>query len=468
MENQLLSPQLPLLTEINMSRILLIKNEDSNLNGFEKRFAGLYYQFSNADNYHDALAIIFSEEIEIDLIVIDSAIKFIDAVELCAILKVKMHNYIPIVMVTYKQEEDLFTKFIDAGGDDIFFYPFQVDLLSNKIVSMIRIKEDINNLAARNKGFDFSNLNKYHYDINNAKIVVISDDLGEKHFIKKNLEPLFDKLYFFEKYDDFLQERMSDVELFIVSTMLASDYGLEVSTKIINNDSLKKKSILVIADINDNQLICRAIQIGAIDYIATPIQTDELISKIKRSICKNIAVDRLHLMIDTNLKLANKDRLTGALNRNALESDMKRIFFSAKANDKNLSVMMFDLDKFKNVNDTYGHLVGDEVLVETSYRITRMLDNASTLYRFGGEEFLVICEDLPEEIVVKTAETIRTGICNNKYKISVAPFHLQCSVSIGLAKLRKEDTDIEQIIKRADDALYVAKDSGRNKVVNNS
>jgi two-component system cell cycle response regulator len=449
-----------------MSRILFISDIKTNATLFEKKFAGLYYQFTRADNYHDALSIASGQDISIDLIVIDKAINCIDAIELCKIIKLKINNYIPIVIIAYEKEENLYSEVINNGGEDVFFYPFDVEILSNKIVNIIRKKELINDLATRSKNFDFNKLNYYKYPTSDKNLVLISDDQAETYFINKIIKKTYNKIYCFNSYEDLLSANLTEeVELFIVSTMFASKYGLDTCSKIINNSDFKSKPVIVIIDQDDKELLNQALQVGALDFLYSPINQDELEAKLKRILNKNIAEKNLYGTIESRINLAGKDNLTGLPNRHSLEQSLKNLFQESKDNNLDLCIMMMDIDKFKLVNDTYGHLVGDEVLVETANRISNLLTGKLMAYRFGGEEFLVVCPGVNIETANKLAEEIRQSICNQKYKISTNPYNIFSSISIGLSSIEENDIAAKEIIDRADKALYSAKESGRNKVV---
>ncbi|MEF9935343.1 MAG: GGDEF domain-containing protein [Clostridium sp.] len=148
-----------------------------------------------------------------------------------------------------------------------------------------------------------------------------------------------------------------------------------------------------------------------------------------------------------------RDGLTGIYNRYYLNKEITKLV----KKHKNFSIIMYDLDNFKKINDTYGHDFGDIVLINTSKVVNNRLSPNEALYRYGGEEFVVIVKDAVEERVRELAEIIRSSIESMEWRENITT-----TVSIGVAhsKINGENT-----IKIADDNLYKAKQSGKNRVV---
>lgn len=155
-------------------------------------------------------------------------------------------------------------------------------------------------------------------------------------------------------------------------------------------------------------------------------------------------------------RLTVTDTLTGIGNRRHFHQKMQEEISRAKRNEYELSVIMFDIDHFKRVNDRYGHDVGDEVLKEYTKLISSSLRETDVFSRIGGEEFIIILPNANKENAMKIAEKLRSTV--EAYK-KVVPI----TMSFGVTQYIKGE-DIEFILKRVDNALYMAKDSGRNRV----
>jgi diguanylate cyclase len=164
-------------------------------------------------------------------------------------------------------------------------------------------------------------------------------------------------------------------------------------------------------------------------------------------------------------KLASHDELTGALNRRSLMAALERERSRAERSGAPFSIAMIDVDHFKRVNDTHGHAAGDEVLRALVATVHKTMRATDMFGRYGGEEFLLILVDAASALVLAAMERIRAAV-NARNWSTIAP-DLSVTLSAGVASYRKGET-IEQLLHRADQALYQAKDAGRNTVIMNS
>ncbi|MEC8443329.1 MAG: GGDEF domain-containing protein [Pseudomonadota bacterium] len=162
------------------------------------------------------------------------------------------------------------------------------------------------------------------------------------------------------------------------------------------------------------------------------------------------------------LAAAFRDPLTGAGNRVALDKTLTREIELAKRHDQPLSILMLDLDHFKKVNDEYGHSMGDKVLKDAVTAMTGCIRQTDMCFRYGGEEFLILLSSADQSGALRIAERVRMGIGQLQFEHRKGD--LQVTASIGSATLQVSDT-LEELISRADSALYMAKDQGRNRVI---
>ncbi|WP_024955297.1 GGDEF domain-containing protein [Sulfurospirillum arcachonense] len=189
---------------------------------------------------------------------------------------------------------------------------------------------------------------------------------------------------------------------------------------------------------------------------------------------KNLQITKLRLQKTINklqkqeeeLKLlASTDPLTKLFNRRYFTEVSGHILDLAKRNNENMSIIMLDIDKFKNINDTYGHKVGDDTLVVFAETLNNFKRKSDVVCRFGGEEFVILLPETNVEGASKIAHKIRKVIEELIIKID-EKIELNFTVSVGVSQVNIEkDNNIEAAINRADKALYQAKDTGRNKTV---
>jgi len=227
------------------------------------------------------------------------------------------------------------------------------------------------------------------------------------------------------------------------------------------NEVMLAKTVKTIKEVNN---VSRKIKQESENLIeeVTPLQTEEmkeiimhfsaeLIQKINRL---EETVRSLEHELDKAYQELLIDPLTKVYNRKALNKDLNEILEKGKNKDLNLVIAVVDLDKFKEINDKYGHLVGDFVLIKIADIIKKLIRKENKIYRYGGDEFIIIfnrtalneVKPIIQRIVKKIESTLL------KYKDDL----IKITVSIGLSQHKKGDT-FEEIIKRADNALYQAK-----------
>ncbi len=165
-------------------------------------------------------------------------------------------------------------------------------------------------------------------------------------------------------------------------------------------------------------------------------------------------------------ELATTDELTGVPNRREWQRRCAHAVMLARRHQQPLAVLLLDLDHFKQVNDTYGHLIGDLTLRTVSRACQESLRGSDSFGRWGGEEFVALLPDTPLEDAQQVAEKLRHAVSAARIKLDNAPVaSMAVTVSIGVARLHAADADLDTLLTRADHALYFAKQTGRNRVV---
>ena len=161
------------------------------------------------------------------------------------------------------------------------------------------------------------------------------------------------------------------------------------------------------------------------------------------------------------LDRSGRDALTGVYDRSRLEFEAPRVLSAMLAAGKPMALMIVDADHFKDVNDRFGHLAGDGVLRETAACLQRALRGTDRLFRFGGEEFVVICEDMSVETGIERAEMLRRTVEAEIRR----PDGVPVTVSIGVSNSYRDGTTLNALLSAADARLYAAKNAGRNRIM---
>jgi two-component system cell cycle response regulator len=189
------------------------------------------------------------------------------------------------------------------------------------------------------------------------------------------------------------------------------------------------------------------------------------VARVRTQLRKKRYADRLRHNVQLSLEMAITDQLTGLHNRRYMARHLDTLLESAQKNGRPLTFVIMDIDFFKQVNDSYGHDIGDEVLKEFASRIAANVRGIDLACRYGGEEFVVVMPDTDLAFACNIAERLRQSIETTPVKISRAPNQLNITISIGIAQCEGGADSAEKLLHRADQALYRAKRTGRNKVV---
>lgn len=237
-------------------------------------------------------------------------------------------------------------------------------------------------------------------------------------------------------------------------------------------------AILVILPRDQAEMAALALDLGAADVVDDRIAVEELAHRVRRIILEKRAVDRHRDSLQSRLLAAVTDPLTGLYNRRYAIPRLERMLAAAQTSGQELAVMMMDIDHFKAINDTHGHPVGDQVLVEVARRLRDNLRAMDLIARFGGEEFLVAMPDTTLDQARGAAERLRRLIEDTPFLaasdgVGAGPIDggIAVTLSIGVAAtpLHPAETEaaedaIGAVCRRADTALYAAKSAGRNTV----
>ncbi len=225
---------------------------------------------------------------------------------------------------------------------------------------------------------------------------------------------------------------------------------------------------MLIAAERDLPRLAKGLDLGANDYLIRPVDRNELLARTNTQIRRKRLQDRLNDNYQRSLSLALTDELTGLYNRRYLLAHLDELVARVSRDGIDAAVLLIDIDHFKQVNDTYGHAAGDDVLRELAARATNTVRSVDLVARLGGEEFVVVMPETGPAIAIAVGERLRLAIANEPFTIRASDERLPITVSIGITSAIAGSDDRDRLLKRADDALYCAKAEGRNRVVSRS
>ena len=264
--------------------------------------------------------------------------------------------------------------------------------------------------------------------------------------------------------------------LLITDLLMPGMDGLELCRSLRKTRIGQKMYIIVLTAITNEESLIKAFKAGADDYIEKPVRPNIVRARIRGGqrifqLQQTLKEERLeNRRILAELAIANKyleqaaltDSLTNLPNRRYAISRLEQEWAASDRDHNPLSCMLIDIDLFKNINDQYGHDVGDEVLYEVAKMLRSVARVDDEVCRIGGEEFLVICANTDLIAAEATAERLRLAVEN--LTIFISDHKLKITVSIGIATRCDQDTNSNDLLKASDIGVYAAKSKGRNRI----
>lgn len=249
-------------------------------------------------------------------------------------------------------------------------------------------------------------------------------------------------------------------DLVLLDIMMPRMSGYEVCRQLREKFSTFELPIIFLTTKNQPSDIVTAFEMGGNDYIVKPVDKTELFARIDTLLSlKETATTAIE-----NAQLANIDPLTGLYNRRYFMDFGKREFEAAKRQKGNLSVIMIDIDYFKEVNDTYGHDTGDKVLIQVSSIIRDNLRATDIPGRYGGDEFMIILPGTGIQGAVPVADKIRAIFEKRTFATATGDANVQLTLSMGVAHYSEAIESFVEMLKKTDDMLYKSKQDGRNRI----
>ncbi|MGI9407969.1 MAG: PleD family two-component system response regulator [Hyphomicrobiaceae bacterium] len=451
------------------ARVLVVDDILANIKLLEARLQAEYFEVLTATSGQDALDICDHEQA--DVILLDVMMPGMDGFEVCRRLKANHKTqHIPVVMVTALDQTSDRVQGLQAGADDFLTKPVDEIALITRVRNLARVKmlnDEMMMRAASGQNLALSGESGVEAsdDGLGGKILLVDDDprlgprladtLGVDHDVQ--IQP--------DLHAALLQATEGDFDALMISLSLKDADGLRLCSQIRSIDRTRHLPIILLVDPGDEARLLRGLDMGINDYLIRPIDRHEVQARMRTQIKRKRFSQSLRSQIEQRVELAVVDPLTGLNNRRFLESHMSSQVREALERGKPMSLLIIDVDHFKNVNDTYGHDSGDMVLKEFAARLRHNVRGIDLACRYGGEEFVVVMPDTDLVRASHVAERLRACVADEPFKTSHAGGYISLTASVGVACLERTDDTAEIILKRADVALYAAKRAGRNRVI---
>ncbi|MDW3207193.1 MAG: PleD family two-component system response regulator [Alphaproteobacteria bacterium] len=455
------------------ARVLVVDDLRPNVKLLEAKLTSEYFEVITAREGQTALEM--AKHDQPDIILLDVMMPGMDGFEVCERLKqdpTTMH--IPVVMVTALSDSADRVRGLEAGADDFLTKPVNDGALFARVRSLVRLKMLMDEWRMREQtsgqlGVMRDEKPIHKVDATNARVLVVEDNRIDAQKVVDALardNASTDIAATVEEANERL--RMGSYELVVVSLRLKSGDALRYCSHVRASDANRHTPLLLTVEEDDTERLAKALDIGINDYLIKPIEKQELLARVRTQIRRQRYQERLRDNYERSLAMALTDSLTGLYNRRYLTAHLGGLVDRVRASGKPLAIMMFDIDYFKQVNDTYGHAAGDEVLIELSRRIGQNVRSIDTIARFGGEEFVVVMPDADYQVAGVVAERLRKSVCATPMQTRDGPEGgLGVSISVGVAMFDFDTDTVDSVIHKADQALYEAKRGGRNCCIGN-
>lgn len=450
------------------ARVLIVDDIPTNVRLLEARLSAEYYDVVSAGSGPQALKIM--ESSDVDIVLLDVMMPDMDGFEVCRRIKANPRTqHVPVVMITALDQPSDRVNGLDAGADDFLTKPVDDVQLLARVKSLARLKSLTDELRARamtGQQIAIEDAIRAMDKISTAggSILIVDTDQRHAERLKQYLTPEHDVDILTQPADAVFQVTGGHYELAMVAMSLTDFDPLRVCSQIRTLEHTRNLPIILIADDADKPRVVRALDLGVNDFISRPVERNELAARVRTQIRRQRYAMELRQSVSNTMALAVTDDMTGLYNRRYFDRHLGVMLGKAQSQDRDMALMILDIDHFKSVNDSYGHDIGDAVLKEFASRLKRNIRGVDLACRFGGEEFVVLMPDTDFSQAELVAERVRQSISERVFEVN-AGRPLSVTVSAGVTLNESASDTPESLIKRADVALYRAKREGRNRVV---
>lgn len=448
-------------------RILVVDDVATNRTLMSQLLGRAYYEVEEATCGEEALEMALARPP--DLALVDVMMPGMNGYELCRRMKSSPTLAdVPVVIVTTLDTRDDRRAGIEAGADDFLTKPVRHQALFARLRSLLRMKAMTDELRMR--GDTMRDLT----DEGGAPLVIepppgarvlgiTSPQSGEalRRMLEGRLDVRLDVVS--TAADTFRAIAEGPPQGVLVDALGFKGFSSDFCTALRQRPETRTSALLMLVDSDDFSTAAACLDAGANDYAMWPLDPSELSARLRTQLRYKAYADHLRDNMRDGLRLAVTDPLTGLRNRRYMDTHLARMIEKAQSGGQPLSLLAFDLDRFKLVNDTFGHAAGDEVLKEFSRRLLDNTRSVDLVARLGGEEFVVVMPDAGMDDARIAAERVRSAI-------EAAAFVegdriIPVTVSVGVSSLKPHGDVASRLIARADAALYIAKAAGRNRVI---
>lgn len=447
-------------------RILIVDDVATNRILMRVKLSEGCYDTLQADS--GAAAIDIAQRERPDLILLDLYLPDLDGAEVCAALKADpLTADIPIIIVTAAQDSADKMRALQAGAEEVLRKPLDDVILLARVRSLLRARETEQELALREgtrRALGFAETPVEFAPRGQVALVARTPEQSAswRQALRGRGSPDYLTL---DRTEALALDSNGPVpDVFVVAVDLDQPgAGLRLLSDLRSRPATRHAAIILTVPSGARDAAAMGLDLGASDLMSGPFDPDEATIRIETQLARKQQADRLRASVKDGLRLAVTDPLTGLYNRRYAMPHLAQIAERVAETQKTFAVLLLDLDRFKDVNDTHGHPAGDAVLVQVAALLGAQLRPSDLLARIGGEEFMVVLPECALAQARKTAERLRREVAQARFDLPTGD-SISVSVSIGIAISDGASHGSEEVFEMADQALFDAKSQGRNMV----
>ncbi len=448
-------------------KLLIIDSIATNRIILKVRLSDAFYDVSQAATLNDAQAQI--SQSSPDLIFVSDQFSERDIKRFTANVRKEMKtSQIPVVLLASETNRDQRLASLRCGFNEVMVAPMQDPTFLARLRSLLR-------------GFDLPDESKMDTSVSHGfadrsqpykvrpKLLLTTNDTATSLRWRGALKPLLPFALHSTPLENAMQE-MSKTPIPDVFVIAVDHNQPETAMRLVAEIRAQKKTrrtgILAIMQVDEPRIVVDMLDLGAHDVITEGFDPEEIALRVSTLVQQKRLSDRLRKNMQVSVQASVTDPLTGLFNRRYAIPHLGNIHQNVSRKTAPLAVMIADLDHFKRVNDEHGHAIGDAVLCEAARRLRDVLPSTALLARIGGEEFLVALPETPEPAANEMATRMCEAIQSTEIIVKSSNIRVPMTLSVGVTMAEKPDliNTVEQLMDDADQALYAAKQNGRNRV----
>ncbi|WP_035259051.1 diguanylate cyclase [Actibacterium mucosum] len=447
-------------------RILVVDDVATNRIVMKVRLSDAYYDVLQADSGTTALEMVHREKPA--LVLLDMVMQDKSGLEVCRELKANPDTaHIPVIMITAARQPRQKLRALQAGADDFLTKPLDEMMLLSRVRCLLRARAAEQELALREgtqRALGFHEPEQFFVPAGRIALIANKREeaLGWKSALKGKVSG---ELHVMTRAQALASTEKDVPDIFVIASDLdRRGGGLTMLTDLRSRQATRHAGVVMVVDENARETAAMALDLGANDLVTAPFETEEMALRLMTQMQRKAQADRLRTSLQDGLQMAVTDPLTGLFNRRYAMPHLSAMAEQAQAKNAPFCVLQLDVDRFKQVNDRYGHPAGDAVLEQLARQLRSETRAVDMVARTGGEEFLIAMPDTGEDEAAEIAERLRHRIAETPILLPGGKGALAVSVSIGMAMWHSRSCTVDDLMERSDSALYAAKADGRNKV----